>query len=294
METPEQYEDEAAGTATSGPDELGADEAPASGAPGQGSPADGLYDLSTVPEHLHEHLLPIVKDIEGNVTRRFQEAAEYRKNWEPYEGIGLDDFEPSAIEQLLAIGHLAQDEEQFNEWLLATADARQLLEPEGEDYDDYGDAEYDEDYEYEGAGNGRPADYVLAMQERLEAIEQALEPIAGRFEAQDQQEAMQQMSRQIDGVLDQIEKEHGSEINRDRVLQLSLAYSDRGLDSIRQGFEDWKQDRTEIERGMFDRRRGVPSTPERGGTAASNVEAPQTFEEAAEAAKEIMRRSRAG
>lgn len=293
METPEP-QDEAAGTAMSEPEAEGVPvEAPDAGTQSQGSPADGLYDLSTVPEHLHEHVLPIAKEIEGNVTRRFQEAAEYRKQWEPYEELGLDEFEPTALEQLLAIGHLAQDEDQFNEWLLQTAEARQLLEPEAAEYGEgEGDDELGYDDDYAGGNGGLTADHVQAM--IGDALEQALGPIAGRFEAQDQEQRMQETSKQIDSTLDAIEKEYGSEINRDRILQLSLAYTDQGLDAVRRGFEDWKADRTEVERGMFDSRAGVPGTPETGGRAASEVQSPQTFEEAAEAAQEILRRSRAG
>jgi hypothetical protein len=276
-----------------GPDDDGgyADDA---GASSQGSPADGLYDLSQVPEHLHDHVLPIAKQIEGNVTKRFQEAADYRKRWEPYEQVGLDEFEPTAIEQLLTIGHLAQDEDQFNEWLLQTAEARELLEPEGPEgeYDDeegYGE-------EYGEQSNGLTPDHVQQM--IGDALEQALGPIAGRFQADDEQRRLQETSQQIDGLLDEIDAEHqqhsGGEINRDRILQLSLAYTDQGLDGIRQGYEDWKADRTETERGMFESKRGAPMTPETGGRATTSSEAPQSFEEAAEAAKAIMRRSRAG
>jgi hypothetical protein len=46
----------------------------------------GLYDLTTVPEHLRPVVEPLLKKVEANVTQRFQEHADFRKQWEPFSG----------------------------------------------------------------------------------------------------------------------------------------------------------------------------------------------------------------
>src|SRR4051812_42386476 len=94
----------------------------AEGADGQGQAGapdnpNGLYpDLSGVPESVRAQVESLLKEYDGNVTRKFQEAAEYRKQWEPYGELGITDVDPTELSDLMAFREIASDPEAFKEW----------------------------------------------------------------------------------------------------------------------------------------------------------------------------------
>lgn len=61
----------------------------------------GLYDLSTVPEEQREFIAPILKDIERNANARFQQHADHRATWAPYEELGVNELDPEGLGALL-------------------------------------------------------------------------------------------------------------------------------------------------------------------------------------------------
>src|SRR5690348_674203 len=65
---------------------------------GQGRQDDtaGLYDLSSITDPaIRSEVERIAKDIDRNANAKFAEHAEFRKSWEPYQGIKLaDDADP--------------------------------------------------------------------------------------------------------------------------------------------------------------------------------------------------------
>jgi hypothetical protein len=99
---------------------------------GQGAEGtdSGLYDLDSVaPEH-RDIVAPHLRAFDGKVTKKFQEAADYKKQWAPYEESGINDVPPETLQELLTFAKMANDPaqaDQFNQWLTQMATERGLL-----------------------------------------------------------------------------------------------------------------------------------------------------------------------
>jgi hypothetical protein len=111
---------------------------------GEEANGTGLYDLASAPEEYRPFLEAELKKMEGNATRKFQEAAEFRKQWEPYAEMNLQDVPPEELQGLLQLRELANDEQAFDAWLTDVAKARGILDGEpAEEEDDDDDDDLD-------------------------------------------------------------------------------------------------------------------------------------------------------
>jgi hypothetical protein len=91
----------------------------------------GLYDLGSVPEELRGYVEDVAKQIQGNVTRRFQEHADFRKTWEPFSQVeGLTDLPPDELQELVQFRDIASDPAQFDDWLVGIAEAMAEADPD--------------------------------------------------------------------------------------------------------------------------------------------------------------------
>ena len=65
-----------------------------------------------IPEIAQKYVHDAFKYSEGQTTKQFQEAAEFRKKWEPYGEIGLDQWEDlGELQSALSIGQALADPE---------------------------------------------------------------------------------------------------------------------------------------------------------------------------------------
>ena len=80
---------------------------------GQGQPdaETGLYDLSTVPEEHRAFVEEHLKNVERNANGKFQEHAEYREGWQPYEELGIQDIDPGGLGALIGFAEKLVDPE---------------------------------------------------------------------------------------------------------------------------------------------------------------------------------------
>lgn len=85
----------------------------------------GLYDLSTVPEELRDSVAPILREIEGNATKKFQQHADFRRQWEPYESLGINELDPEGLGNLLEFAR-ALDGDGAREAILGLAEALEV------------------------------------------------------------------------------------------------------------------------------------------------------------------------
>jgi hypothetical protein len=85
---------------------------------GNGSQGNGLHEsfISSAPEHLRDAARQLVPYWDPYVQRQFTDHANYRKNWEPYEQLGVNELDPGELEELLNFREIIQDEDQFREW----------------------------------------------------------------------------------------------------------------------------------------------------------------------------------
>ena len=78
---------------------------------GQQDGYEGLYDLNAIDDPaIRSEVERIAKDIDRNVNTKLQEAAEYRKGWEPYEHLGLNELDPEGLGALLSFADALADQ----------------------------------------------------------------------------------------------------------------------------------------------------------------------------------------
>lgn len=244
---------------------------------GQGQESSGLYDLSSIPEQLRPAVEPAFKQWDANVTKKFQEHADYRKQWEPYEQLGLNNVQPENLQDLLAFNEMAQDPEQFDSWLREMAQERNLLESgqQQQQADPYADL-------YDEQGNELTPDSIK------ELIQEQVQPLYQQAQAQQEQAAIQEATAMIQSELDALHEKHG-DFPDEVVCQLAMAYD--GPEGISQAFQDYQSIIAQAERGVVENKLAEPSVPERGGTANTAAPEIKTWDQAREAAIARLRQS---
>lgn len=223
--------------------------------------------LDSVAPEIREQVEPLFKEFDGNVTKKFQEHAEYRKGWTPYEDLGVKDVPPETLQELLTFAQMANDPEQFNSWLQNVATERGLLGEQGDDDElDLGE------------------DDSSKIEERLiEKVSELINPLQERFEKQDEKQMIDEATAEIDSAFDSLLSEHKNlpENARDTVEALAYRYSEEpGLSAkevIEKGFSDYQQLIGQAEKGLFAKKDGQPQTPEGPGAASMQDEKITSF-----------------
>lgn len=250
---------------------------------GQGGEAtdsgSDLYDLNSVDPEVRELLAPHLKAVEGNVTKKFQGYSEKLKAWEPYQELGLQDINPEEVKQLLDFAQLANDDGQFNQWLKSAAEERGLFNDETAE-DDLGV----EDLE------------GLSPEKVQEIVAEQMAPMQERFQAQEQEQLVQEAGKQIESSLEAIRKDNPDlpEGAEDAIVKLAYSYADENGDPIAKGFEDYQNLVGQGEKGLFDKKSQQPQSPEGPGAAATGADKITSFSDPrlGPMAREKMRNAR--
>jgi len=239
---------------------------------GQGADADsGLYDLDSVAPEVRDQLTPHLKKIEGNVTKRFQEAADYRKQWEPYEQLGLADKDPAQIKQLLDFAQLAQDPEQFKSWWEAAGKEMGFTDDKPVEEDDFDlDAE---DFSAE------------KIQELIQKqVEEKVGPIQAKFQEQEKERLEAEANKEVDSALSEIlDGKEVSDEDKEDILAFAWAYSDEnGGDAktaIQKGYERYARLVGQGANGLLAQKTNQPKPPEGEGPADTSAEKITSFKD---------------
>jgi len=205
-------------------------------APGS-DPTGSPWDLNAAPAELRPYLEAELKKYEGNITRKFQEAADYRKQWEPYETAGVNQVAPEELAELLQLREVFSDEDAFKEWWQSVGS----------------------ELGYEGQPDPGAEDPFVADPDAGPNTEE----IEAQVQQQSDQQRVAEAQTQIDQQLAQLKAEHG-EFNEDAVCQLALAY-DGAPDSITNAYADYQRLVGQAENGLVSGKMGQPDTPESGG-----------------------------
>lgn len=238
---------------------------------GQGTDGiQGLYDLSAAPEHLRPLLEQELKKVDANVTRRFQEHADYRKRFEALEGIeGLTDVPAEELSQLLEFRDIASNPEQFESWWYQVGSELGFFEDDGTGPD----AETGE----EPTGQGDPQ--VAQLVETVQQLSQRLEEFESRGESEKAKaEARQEIDRQLGELRDQ----HG-EFDENLVLRLARDYAEEP-DAIQRGFDDYLRITGQAQSQLVEDKLDQPGPANGGGRPDVGGGGPTTFKEAQAAA----------
>jgi hypothetical protein len=266
----------------------GAENVPGAAPAGGGDPAQpdegqgeglGLYDLSAAPDELRPFIQDELKKVEANVTRKFQENAEYRKKMERYESLdgieGLTEMEPEELTRLLDFhSQVLSDPQAFEEWYRAVGE-QFGLSPQG-----------NPDDEFDGEGQDGDLDPQLdaAIARVLEKVDERLAPFEQQMTQQQQEQAITDAQEEIRSELDSLKEKHG-EFNEDLVCQLALAY-EGSPDAIQKGFADYQRFTGDVESSAFEQKEDVPAPANSGGTPPAGVEPITDFSEAKRRAAE--------
>jgi hypothetical protein len=244
----------------------------------------GLYDLDSVAPEIREQFIPHLKAIEGNVTKKFQEAADFKKEWAPYEELGLKDMKPEELQGLLEFAKMANDPEQFGQWWQNAGKEMGLFEQFGGQENDL-DLEPLDDLSQEGI------EKLIA-----EKVAEATTPIQEKFQAQEQERLEAQASEEITSQLEQIRKDNPNlpEDAEDAIVRLAYSFSDEDPNPIQKGFEVYEQLIGQGEKGLFAQKSEQPQTPEGPGAASTSPEKLTSFSDPNLKARaaEIMRNAR--
>jgi hypothetical protein len=265
------------------PSESTATVQPEGGEGGAGPEANGsneLFDLNSVPEELRQYVDPIVKQIQGNVTQRFQEHADFRKQWEPFTEVdGLQDVPAERLQELLQFNQIASDPEQFDGWMVQYLQALGEAEPDRLEglFDKFDEAGLFGDEE--GDPSGDPESDGGDMRSVLrELLEEELGPIKERLSSQDEEAGIEQAQQQIRAEIDQVKARHkesfGEELSDDQLKDMTkLAHAYDGADdAIEKAYQDYLRITGQAQGDLVDEKLGQPQPAIAGGSADASPE----------------------
>jgi hypothetical protein len=224
--------------------------------------------LTDVPEELHPLFDDVLKRKDGDFTKRFQKAAEFQKQWEPYSQIeGLNGMSPDEVADLVGFYQTMNDPQAFIQWY---EQAGQRLQEEfgyqpSLDEDAWVKAGqengwFDPD---DDTGNGEPQglDPQTVQQMVQQALEQELAPVKQFMGSQQQEQAVGQIRTELEDRYTTLLKEHqldDSEDVRDDILTLANAFAadESEQDPIGRAFEKYLRMTGKAKGDMVDEKLG--------------------------------------
>lgn len=209
------------------------------------------------------------KEFDGKTTQRFQDAANFRRQWEPYQETGIADMDPEMVSWLAQFGGIVNDPRAVQSWYEQYAQQQGLESGGGEDttFDEYG-SQLDQNT------------IKQLIQQELAPYGQLLEQHGQRWQETDQQQAERQLEEQIDAQHAPLEKKYGDAYNRNKAEQYALDFADENPDNaIALGWQAWMKERSQIEQDALNKKLGVPPGAEPGGQPDSNLPTPKRIDD---------------
>jgi hypothetical protein len=259
---------------------------------GQGEPvtSDAPYAeyLNRIPEELRAQVEPIFKEWDGNTTRKFQEASEYRKQWEPYEQVGVGRTTPEAVDWALQFYRALENPQAIQQWYDAyaqengltqqqAAEQQQQAPPADQTFADYQDPSITQALE-------------RSLQQHMSPIQQQLEKLSNWQQQQELQGREQAAMRVIEGQLSELQTKHGDEFNREWVDKFVANYIESDPhNAVHRAWDDYQNMVNQISKSALQSKVDAPAPAESGGVPNVAPEEIKTMAQAAEQARNIMR-----
>src|SRR5215813_9077752 len=101
---------------------------------GQGTTPYDSY-LESVPEGAQEAAQQWFADTSKGINQKLEEAADFRRQWEPYQGIDLPPAE-NLSELIEWSNQTLTDQETFDRWITEQAESKGLTQPQAEEVAD--------------------------------------------------------------------------------------------------------------------------------------------------------------
>lgn len=215
-----------------------------------------------------------LKDAQGLITKRFQEAADFRKEWEPFGQLNLAEVGPDNVAQALSLAQLFANPAQAAELVADPARFEETWEAIGESMGFLEPAEGGSQQAAATTGDEEPPAWAKDLIAKVEQFDQS--------EQARQQEAVQRAAdERVREQLDALRDEDG--FDEPRVLQLAQVYALQGdQDAIAKGWADLQAILGGAERGLVEEKEQQPSPAEPGGQALTVPVKPKTYKEARE------------
>jgi hypothetical protein len=233
---------------------------------GQGQAPYAEY-LDKLPEDIRGDVEPVFKDWDANVTKRFQEAAEFRKQWEPFQDLGLTDVPRDELENLIALRELAaNDPEQFDSWLAETARERGLIEGFEDSDDPYGEQE-------------DPLNPVMSELSELKAWKEQME----------QEQRISEAMKVVDQQVSEAAAKH-PDVPQELAEQFLASFAESDpQNAVSLAFEAAEKWMAQIQQGMVSDKLSQPEAAEQGQRSDSSPEQITSFAQASQAALQRLK-----
>lgn len=265
---------------------------------GQGAQAsDSPYAdyLNRLPEEVRGDVEPVFRDWDANVTKRFQEASEYRKQWEPYESTGVHQQTPEEIQWALQVAEAAKSNPQaLREYLDQTFGPVQAQQIE--------QAAQQDNLTFDQFDPNAQLEQLLSS--KLGPIEQQLQQFS-QWQTQQQQEAEHnRIQSAIDTEIGKLKEEHADRLPEpvkeqfeDIIERFGMKYATPGADPasvVSKAWADFEALQNQLERATLQAKADAPSAAESGGVADGSPDKIHNMKEAGVKALEILQAQHRG
>lgn len=259
------------------------DMAPAGGAqPDQGQGAQAASEapyseyLDRIPEQVRADVEPIFKEWDSNVTRRFQEASEFRKQWEPFEQTGINQLAPDEVAWLAQFRDALNDPPTIQAWFDEYAQNNGLTRQEAEEQLAE-QAQIDPDIQ---------STLERMLEERLAPFTQQL----GGLTEWQQRQADAAAHAEIDRQITELQGKHGEFPREDVERFLTAEYIETDPEhAVEKAFADYQAFVARIEKQALAAKLGQPPAAEAGGAPVTVPEDRVSMKDANQIAKTILR-----
>lgn len=233
---------------------------------GQGQAPYSEY-LDRLPEEIRGDVEPIFKDWDSNVTKKFQEAAEFRKQWEPFQDLGLTDVPREELESLIALRELAAESpEDFDRWLVETASERGLLEQMEQD-------SMEDPYQTEDP-----------LSEQLNPLQQQLQELKEWKESQEYESRVSEAMKLVEQQVEEAAQKH-PDVPQELAEQFLASFAESDPENaVGLAFEAAEKWMAQIQQGMVQDKLAQPEAAEQGSKADGSPEEIRDFRAASQAA----------
>ena len=268
------------------------------GGGGQGGDPPYADYLNSIPEELRPQVEPAFQKWDGDVTRRFQDAAEYRKAWEPYEQFRDQLGDPEHVQELLQLRDvLVSNPQQAQQWWESYAQANGLTVEQAQQQAEQTPASEDFFLSEEDR-------LARLLDERLGPLQEKLSEYDSRWEQQEFEARRAEWNQVFEGQLDDLRTRHpddfaikdekGGSLAEDYIARFAQNYIDSDPHhAVERGFQDWQQLRGQLERTVLSDKGGAPPPAESGGTSVSAPEDIPGLKEAGNVALERLKAANA-
>lgn len=246
-----------------------------------GEGGDSPYSdyLNRIPEEARSDVEPVFRDWDANVTKKFQEAADYRRGWEPFEQLGVNQRDPSEVEWGMQFVDALKNPNTIKEWYDEYARENGLAAMPATDVN--GVEEYVDPQ-------------VAALQQQLQQLQGALAPQLAELtewrSTQERNAAESQMQAQREQALEALRGK--DDFDETLVTSLLHKYQSDPEHAVERAYADSQAIRSQILKSWTEEKANQPPAAQSGGVADGAPEPINTLKAANEMALAQLRAGR--